>query len=65
MTPGPDDRGRVAAHTVRMFTDDLLKIAHRQVYASVFSKELQSRVNRVFKRRRAVIVSMPANYGRC
>ena len=51
MTPGPDDRGRVPAHTVRMFTDDLLKIAHRQVYASIFSKELQSRVNRVFKRR--------------
>ena len=64
MTPGPDDRGRVPAHTVRMFTDDLLKIAHRQIYASFFSKELQSRVNRVFKRRGAVIVPMPANYGR-
>ena len=40
MTPGPDDRGRVPAHTVRMFTDDLLEIAHRQVYASIFSKGL-------------------------
>jgi hypothetical protein len=64
MTHGPDDRGRVSARIVRMFTDDLLRIAHRQVYASIFSKELQSRVNRVFKQRGKVIVPMPANFGR-
>ncbi len=62
------DGGRVHEYVdrsdVRMFTDDLLKIAHRQVYASVFSKELQARVNRVFKERGALIVPMPANYGR-
>jgi hypothetical protein len=64
MAIGPDARGRVPAQTVRMFTGDLLKIAHRQVYASVFSKELQSRVNRVFKQRGAMMLPMPANYGR-
>ena len=34
-----------------MMTDDLLGIAHRQVYASFFSEELQSRVNQAFKER--------------
>lgn len=62
MTTGPDDRGRVPARTVHMMTDDLLRIAHRQVYASFFSKELQTRVNRVFKERVPLVVPMPANY---
>lgn len=43
MTSGPDDRGRVPARTVRMMTDELLSIAHRQVYASFFSTRLQQR----------------------
>ena len=61
MTKGHDDRGRVAAHVVRTMTDDLLRIAHRQVYASFFSRELQARVNRVFKEREPPIIPMPAN----
>lgn len=62
MTKGLDDRGRVPAENVRMMTQDLLRIAHRQVYASFFSKELQSRVNRIFKERAPLIVPMPAGY---
>ena len=62
MTTGPDDRGRVPAQTVRLMTDDFLRIAHRQVYASFFSKELQTRVNLVFKERAPLVVTMPANY---
>ncbi|MGE0705458.1 MAG: DUF4238 domain-containing protein [Vicinamibacterales bacterium] len=62
VTRRQDDRGRVSAETVRMMTDDLLRIAHRQVYASFFSKELQSRVNQVFKEREPLMVPMPAGY---
>ena len=41
MTREADDRGRVSVKTVRKMTDELLRIAHRQVYASFFSKDLQ------------------------
>lgn len=63
MTSGPDDRGRVPARTVRMMTDELLSIAHRQVYASFFSEGLQQRVNRIFKDREPLIRPMPRGYG--
>ena len=63
MTTGPDDRGRGAGpNGRRLMTDDFLRIAHRQVYASFFSKELQTRVNLVFKERAPLVVPMPANY---
>ncbi len=62
MTKGPDDRGRVPASTVRQMTADLLRIAHRQVYASYFSKDLQALVNQVFKEREPLVVAMPAAY---
>jgi hypothetical protein len=62
MTKGPDYRVRVPAENVRMMTDDLLRIAHRQVYASFFSRELQPRVNRAFKEREPLIVPMPVGY---
>jgi hypothetical protein len=62
MTKSPDDSGRLSAENVRMMTYDLLRIAHRQVYASFFSNELQSRVNRVFREREALIIPMPAGY---
>jgi hypothetical protein len=64
MTKGPDDRGRVPAHTVRQMTDDFLRIAHQQVYASFFSKELQARVNEMFNKRDPLFIQMPANYRR-
>lgn len=58
----PDDRGRVPTETVREMTGELLRIAHRQVYASFFSRELQTRINRVFEDRAPLFVPMPANY---
>jgi hypothetical protein len=49
-----------------MMTDELLSIAHRQVYASFFSKGLQQRVNRIFKEREPLVRPMPPGYGgRC
>lgn len=61
-TKGPDDRGRVPAHTVREMSDEILSIAHREVYASFFSKELQARVNEAFRHREPLIRPMPAGY---
>jgi hypothetical protein len=62
MTPGKDDRGRVPAKTVRIMTEELLRIAHRQAYASFFSKDLQARINRVFKDRQPLVRPMPADH---
>ena len=47
MTRGADDRDRVSASIARRMTDDLLRIAHRQVYASFFFKELQGLFTRL------------------
>ena len=47
MTRGADDRDRVSASIARRMTDDLLRIAHRQVYASFCSKELQGLFTRL------------------
>lgn len=41
-----DDRGRVPVQTVHEMTDELLQIAHRQIYASFFSRELQAHIAR-------------------
>ena len=62
MTRGADDRGRVSVKTVRKMTDELLRIAHRQVYASFFSKELQGLFTRLCSERESLVVPMPANY---
>ena len=43
-------------------TADFLRIAHHQVYASFFSKDLQARVNRIFKERELLVVPMLASY---
>jgi hypothetical protein len=59
-----DERVRISGQNVRMFMDELLRIAHREVYASFSSKELQSRVNTIFKGRDPLVVPMPANYRR-
>ena len=43
MTQGPNDRDRVRAQIVRLWTDELLEIAHRQVYVRSFSKAADAR----------------------
>ena len=62
MTRGADNRGRVSSRTVRMMTDDLLRIADRQMYASFFSKELQGLFTRLCSERESLVVPTPANY---
>jgi hypothetical protein len=62
MLSGGDERVRIPGQNVRMFVDELLRIAHREVYASFCSKELQTRMNRILKDRDPLIVRMPANY---
>lgn len=62
MLSGNDERVRIPAQNVRMFVDELLRIAHSQVYASFYSKELQTRVTRILKERDPLIVPMPANH---
>jgi hypothetical protein len=49
MLTGNDERVRIPVRNVRMFMDELLRIAHREVYASCYSKELQARVTRMMK----------------
>jgi hypothetical protein len=59
---GPDDRGRISAEMAETWNDELIKVAHKQVYASLFSKELQTRINRTFKEREPLITPLPADY---
>jgi hypothetical protein len=58
----PGHREQAPGGLARRMNGELLQIAHRQVYASFFSRELQTRINQVFEKREPVIVPMPANY---
>lgn len=62
MLSGEDERVRIPRQNVGMFIDELIRIAHRGVNVSFYSKELQKMVNRILSDRDPLIVQMSANY---
>lgn len=59
---GCDERDLIPRTLAERWNQELIEIAHREVYASFFSKELQTQVNRIFKERKPLIPPMPMGY---